>query len=105
MVIFDTTAHPVETNVKGFGELPANVASEDSVVGRAEGLDWGGQLRVAHFDEGRGGGNSLLDVEEDHSSFGVCVGSHDGADFLTFGEYWSIWCGSRPDVGQWWIVA
>ena len=57
-----------------------------------------------HFDEGRVYGNSLLDVEENHSSFGLCVRSHDGADGLKFGEYRSIRGGSSPDVGRWWVV-
>ena len=73
--------------------------------GRAVGLDWGGRLWVAHFDEGRADGKSLLDVEECYCSFGLGGGSHDGADGLTFGEDQSVWSGSRPDVGQWWIVA
>ena len=50
-------------------------------------------------------GNSLLAVEEDHSSLGLSSGSHDVADGLIFGEDWSVWSGSRPDVGWWWIVA
>ena len=25
-------------------------------------------------------------------------------DPVTFGKYWSIWGGSSPDVGRWWIV-
>ena len=105
LVLFDAAAHPVETHVKSFGEIPAHVAGEDSVGGRAVSLDWGGRLRVAHFDEGRVDGNSLLDVEENRSSFVLRGGSHDGADGLTFGEYRSIWGGSGPYVRRWWIVA
>ena len=60
---------------------------------------------MAHFDEGRADGNSLLDVEEDRSSFGLGGRSHDGVDGLILGEYQSIWSGSRLDVGRWWIVA
>ena len=59
---------------------------------------------MAHFDGGRAYGKSLLSVEEDCSNFGLSSGSHDGVDGLTFGEYWSIRSGSRPDVGRWWIV-
>ena len=105
LFMFDTTAHSVETHVKSFGALPAHVAVKDAVVGRAVGLDRCGRLRVAHFDEGRADGNSLMSVEGNHSSFGLCGGSHDGADILTFGDYRSIRGGSRPDVGWWWIVA
>ena len=59
---------------------------------------------MAHFDEGRAYGKSSLDVEEDCSSF--CLGgvSHGSLDGPTFCEDWSIWSGSRPDVGRWWIV-
>ena len=73
--------------------------------GRTVGLNWGGQLWVAHFDEARADGNSLMAVEEDRSLFGLGGRSHDGADGLTFSEDWSVWSGSRPDVGRWWIVA
>ena len=105
LVLLDVAAHPVEMFAKSFGALPTHVAGENAVGVCAVGLDWGGWLRVAHLDEGRMYGNSLLAAEEDCSSFGLCGRSHDGADDLTFGEYRSIWNGSRPDVGRWWIVA
>ena len=90
LVLLDTEVHPVETHAKIFRALPAHVSFEDAVGGRAVGLDWVGRFRVAHFDEGRSDWNRLLAVEEDRSSFGICGGSHDGADGLTFGEYWTI---------------
>ena len=90
MVLLDAAAHPVEAHVKIFGALTVHVAGEDSVVGRAVGLDWGGWLRVAHFDEVRADRNSLLAVEEDCSSLGLGGGSHDGADGLKFGEDRSV---------------
>ena len=99
LVLIDASAHPVEANAKIFGALPEHVSGEDAVGGRDVGLDWSGRLRVDHFDEGRADGNSLLDVEEYHSSFGLGSRIHDGADGLTFGEDWSIWSGIRPDVG------
>ena len=68
----------------------AHVSGEDSVVGRAVGIDWGGWLWVAHFDEVRADRNSLLAVEEYRSSFGLGGGSHDSADGLTFGEDRSV---------------
>ena len=105
LVLFDEAVHPVEVHVKIFGALPAHVAGKNSVGGRTVVLDWGGRLWVAHFDEVRADGNSLLAVEEDCSSFGLGGGSHDGTDGLIFGEYWSIWSWSRPDLGRWWIVA
>ena len=105
MVLLDAAAHPVEAHVKSFGALLAHVASEDAVGGRAVSLDWGGQLRVANFDEGHADGNILLAVEEYRSSFGLSGASHDGVDGLTFGEDRSVWSGSRPYVGQWWIFA
>ena len=105
LILLDAAAHRVEMHVKSFGALPAHFSSEDSVGGCAIGLDWGGRLRVTHFDEVRANGNSLLDVEENRSSFGLCGGSHDVADGLTFGDYRSIQGGSGPDVGRWWIVA
>ena len=64
LVLLDAAAHPVEAHVKSFGALLAHVAGEDDVGGHAVGLDWGGCLRVAHFDEGRADGNNLLAVEE-----------------------------------------
>ena len=103
--MFDETAQPVETHAKIFGLLTEHVAGKDSVGGCAVGLDWVRRLRVANFNEGRADGNILLVVEEDRSSFCLGGGSHDGADGLTFGEYWSIRSGSRPDVGGCWIVA
>ena len=105
LILLDAAAHPVETHVKGFGALPAHVAGEDSVGGRAVGFDQGGRLRVAHFDEGCADGNSLLAVEENRSSFGFHGGSHDGAEGLKFGEYRSIRGWSETDVGLWPIVA
>ena len=105
MVLLDAATHPLEAYVKIFGALPAHDANEDAVRGCSVSLDWGGRLRVAHSNEGRMDGNSLLAVEEYCSSFGFGDGSHDGADGLIFGENWYIWGGSRPDVGRWWIFA
>ena len=105
LILLDAAAHLVETHVKGFGALPAHVAGDASVGGRAVGFDRGGRLRVAHLDEGCADRNSLLAVEENSSSFGFCGGSHDGADGLTFGEYRSIRGWSGSDMGWWWIVA
>ena len=85
LVLLDAVAHPVETHVKIFGALPAHVASEDAVEGCAVSFDQGGRLQVAHFEEGRADGNSLLDVEENRSIFGFCVEIHDSADGFTFG--------------------
>ena len=62
LVMFDAAEHPVETHVKIFGVLLAHVAGEDSMGGRDVGHYWGGRLRVAHFDEGRADGDSLLAV-------------------------------------------
>ena len=104
LVLIDVAAHPVEAHVKRFGALLAHVVSEDTLGGCALGLDWVGRLWVAHFDEGRADGKSLLAVEEDCSSFGLGGGSHDGADGLTVGEDRSAWSGSTPYVGRWWIV-
>ena len=73
--------------------------------GRAVGLDCGGRLWVAHFDEGCADGKRMLAVEEDCSSFGLGGGRHDGADGLKFGEYWSVCSEIRPYVGRWRIVA
>ena len=50
LVLLDAAAHPVETHVKIFGALLAHVSGEDAVGGCAVGLDWGGRLRVEHFD-------------------------------------------------------
>ena len=49
LVLFDAAAHPLETNVKSLGALLEHVVGEDYVGGRTVGIDWGGQLRVAHF--------------------------------------------------------
>ena len=105
LVLFNEAAHPLETHVKNLGALPAHVADEGAVGGRDIGLDWGGRLRVAHFYEDRADGNSLLDVEENHSSFCLHGRSYNGADGLKFGEYLSIWGGSGPNVGRWRIIA
>ena len=101
LVLLDAAAHTVEMNVKIFGVLLAHVAVKDAMGGRAVGLDWGGRLQVTHFDEGRADGNSLLAVEENRSSFGLCGGIHYSADGLTLCECWSIRGGSRTDVGRW----
>ena len=98
LILLDAAAHLVEAHVKGLGALPTYVAGDDAVGGRAVGLDWGGRLRVAHFDEGCADGNSLLDVEENRSSFSFRIGSHDGADGLEFGEYRTIRGWSGADV-------
>ena len=90
LILFNFSAHPVGLHVKGLGEFPANFAGEDDVGGRAVGLDWGGQLRVAHRCEGSAGGDGLLSIEENHTGFCFHGGSHDGADVLTLGEYWTI---------------
>ena len=63
LILLDAAAHPVETHIKGFGALPAHVAVENAVGGRAVSFDWGGRLRVAHFDAGCADGNNLLAVE------------------------------------------
>ena len=89
----------MESHVKGLGAFGAHVAGKYAVGGRAVGLDQGGRLRVNHFDEGCADENSLLAVEENRSSFGFCGRSHDGADCLTFGEYWTIRGCSGADVG------
>ena len=58
LVLLDAAAHPAEAHVKSFGALLAHVAGEDAVGGRAVGLDLGGRLQVAQFDEGRVDGNA-----------------------------------------------
>ena len=105
LILLDVAAHPVKMYVKGFGALPANVASEDAVGGRAIGFDQGGRLWVAHLYEGCADGDGLLALEENCSSFGFHGGIHDSADGLTFGEYWSIRDWSGTDMGWWLIVA
>ena len=84
--------------------LLAHFSGEYAIGDCAVSIDWVGQLQVVHFDEGRADGNSLLAIEENCSSFSLRSRSHDGADGLTFGEYWYIQGGSGPDVGRWWIV-
>ena len=90
LILFDMAAHPMELHVKGLGEFPAHVAGEDTVGGRAVGLDWGGRLQVDHIGEGCADGNGLLAVEGNLTGFCFHGRSHDGADGLTFGEYWTI---------------
>ena len=46
------------------------------------------------------GGNSLLAVEEDCTSFSLGGGCHDGADGLALDEDQSVWSGSRPYGGR-----
>ena len=99
LVLLDVAEHPVKTHAKTFGALPAHVASEDAVVGRAVSFDRGGRLWVAHFDMGRPDWDSLLAVEENCSSIGFRSESHDSADGLKFGEYRSIRGRSGTDVG------
>ena len=99
LILLDAEGHPVESHVKGLGKFPAHVAGEDALGGRDVGLDWGGRLQVDHFCECCADGNSLLAVEENRSSFGFCGGRHDGADGLTFGEYWTSRVWSGVDVG------
>ena len=98
-ILLDAESHPVESHVKGLGAFPAHVASEDTVGGRAVGLDRGGRLWVTHFDEGCADVKILLAVEENQPSFGFRGGSHGGADGLTFGVYRTIRGWSGADVG------
>ena len=63
LLFLNTTLHPVEVHVKGFGAFPAHVAGKDAVGGCVVSLDWSGPLRVAHFNQGRADGKSLLDIE------------------------------------------
>ena len=105
MVLLDEAAHPVETHVEIVGALPAHVAREGAVGGRVVGFDRSRRMWVAYFDEVRAGGNILLAVEENRSSFGFRGGIHDGADGLTFGEYWSIRGRSGMYVGWSRIIA
>ena len=89
-ILFDSAAHPVESHVKGLGAFPAHVAGEDAVGGRDVGLDRGGRLRVTHIGEGSADGEGLLAVEENCTGFGFRGGIHDGANGLTFGDYWTM---------------
>ena len=89
-ILFDSAAHPVESHVKGLGAFPAHVAGEDAVGCCAVGLHRGGRLRVAHIGEGSADGDGLLAVEENRTGFCFRSGSHDGANGLTLGEYWTI---------------
>ena len=90
LILFDSVAHPVELHVKGLGAFPEHVAGEEAVGGPAVGLDQGGRFRVAHIGKGSADGDGLLAVEENRIGFCFRGGSHDGADGLTFGEYWTI---------------
>ena len=63
LFLFDLTLNPVEVHVKDFGAFPAHVAHENAVGGYVVSLDWSGRLWVAHFNQGRADGNSLLAVE------------------------------------------
>ena len=63
LFLLDATSHPVEAHVKVFGTFPAHFSSKDSVGGCIVSLDWGGRLRVDHFNQGRADGNSLLTFE------------------------------------------
>ena len=90
-------------HVKGLGAFPAHVAGEGATGGHAVGLHQGGRLRVAHLGEGCADGNGLLSVRENHSSLCFRIRSHDGADGLTFGEYWTIRVRIGADV-VWWLI-
>ena len=50
LVLLDAAEHPLESHVKIFGALQDLVYGEDVVGGCTVGLDWGGRLRVDHFD-------------------------------------------------------
>ena len=80
LILFDSTAHPVESHVKGLGTFPAHVSGEDSVGGCAVVLDQGGPLQVVHLGEGSADGDGFLAVEENRTSFCFSGGRHDGAD-------------------------
>ena len=45
---------------------------------------------MAHLVERSADGDGLLSVEKNRTSFCFRGGSHDGADFLTLGDYWTI---------------
>ena len=55
---------------------------------------------MAHFNQGRADGNSLLAIEEDRTGFGLGGGRHDGADGRALCEDWAVWSWSRPDGGR-----
>ena len=98
LILLDSAAHPVESHVKDLEAFPPHFSGEDAVGGRAVGIDWGRRLRVAHLGEGCGDGNGLVAVEKNRYSFCFRGGSHDGADGLTFGNYWTIRGRSAVDV-------
>ena len=66
-------------------------------------LSW--RLRMAHFNQGRADGNSLLAVEEDCTSYSLGVRCHDGSDGMSLGKDWAVWSGSGSDGGRGWVVA
>ena len=104
LFLFDATSHPVEAHVKGFGAFPAHVSGGDTVGGYVVSLDRSGRLQVAHFNQGRADGNSLLAVEEERTGFSLGGGCHDGADGLSLGGDWAVCSGSRPYGGRGCIV-
>ena len=63
LFLFDLTLNPVKVHVKDFGAFPVHVAHENAAGGYVVSLDWSGRLWVAHFNQGRADGNSLLAVE------------------------------------------
>ena len=62
-IFLDAAAHLDESYIKVLGDFTVHVAGEYVIGGCAVGLDRGGRLRVAHFDEGCADGNILLAVE------------------------------------------
>ena len=99
LVFLDVTSHPVEAHVKCFGAFPAHVSGEDAVVGCVFSLYRSGRLRMAHLNQVRADGNSLLSVEEDRTGLGLGSICHDGADGLALGEDRAVWSRSSTDGG------
>ena len=105
LFLLDVTPHPFEAHVKCFGAFPAHISRDDSVGGFVVSFYWSWRLRMAHFNQGRADGSSLLAVAEDCTSFSLGGGCHEGADGLALGEDWAVCSGSRPDGGREWSVA
>ena len=81
-MLTDPVPDPVETHVESFCSLLFN-----SIIGKTHrscviDLDWGGQLRMAHFVEGDAQGEGVANGEECGCYFGFRHSARDvGEDF------------------------
>lgn len=80
VALANTILNPVKTHVHGFGLALADSAVGDSGGSRVIGLDRGGRLGMAHFDEGSAEHGAIFGIVEEAGKFSFSGGGHDIAE-------------------------